>query len=116
MYKKINKNISILNSIKKIYGVGKQHISVLKKNLGLNKRTKILGLKKKTSILFNSCLKRHCFLIKKKNNSKKFILKLLTIKSYRGVRHKLKYPVRGQRTHTNGKTQKKNSQKIWSRV
>jgi len=32
---------------------------------------------------------------------------LITIKNYRGVRHVRKLPVRGQRTHTNGKTQKR---------
>ena len=29
------------------------------------------------------------------------------IKTYKGIRHKLKYPCRGQRTHTNAKTVKK---------
>lgn len=32
---------------------------------------------------------------------------LIDISSYRGRRHKSGYPVRGQRTHTNAKTQKK---------
>jgi ribosomal protein S13 len=29
------------------------------------------------------------------------------IKSYKGIRNKLKYPARGKRTHTNAKTKKK---------
>jgi ribosomal protein S13 len=32
---------------------------------------------------------------------------LKEIRSYRGVRHRAKLPVRGQRTHTNAKTSKK---------
>ena len=32
---------------------------------------------------------------------------LINIGSYRGFRHRLKYPTRGQRTHTNAKTIKK---------
>ena len=32
---------------------------------------------------------------------------LFKIKSYRGLRHKFKYPSRGQRTHTNAKTKQK---------
>ena len=32
---------------------------------------------------------------------------LFKIRTYRGVRHKLKYPARGQRTHTNAKTKQK---------
>ena len=35
---------------------------------------------------------------------KKNIEFMIELKSYRGIRHKLKYPVRGQRTHTNAKT------------
>ena len=33
--------------------------------------------------------------------------RLINIQSYRGRRHKLGYPVRGQRTHTNAKNQKR---------
>ena len=32
---------------------------------------------------------------------------LSKIKTYRGLRHKFKYPSRGQRTHTNAKTKQK---------
>lgn len=35
------------------------------------------------------------------------IKKLREIRCYRGIRHNLRLPVRGQRTHTNGKTQKR---------
>ena len=38
---------------------------------------------------------------------KKRINTHISIKSYQGLRHKNGYPVRGQRTHTNAKTQKK---------
>ena len=33
--------------------------------------------------------------------------KLISIKSYRGLRRKKGFPVRGQRTHTNAKTAKR---------
>ena len=42
-----------------------------------------------------------------KNEIKGRINFLLEQKTYKGVRHKLKYPVRGQRTRTNAKTTKK---------
>lgn len=35
------------------------------------------------------------------------IHRLMSVRSYRGVRHRQGLPLRGQRTHTNGKTQKK---------
>jgi small subunit ribosomal protein S13 len=31
----------------------------------------------------------------------------IDLKNYKGIRHKYKYPVRGQRTRTNAKTTKK---------
>jgi small subunit ribosomal protein S13 len=42
-----------------------------------------------------------------KKNIKANIDKKIKIKSYQGLRHKNKLPVRGQRTHTNAKTQKR---------
>ncbi|HND45973.1 MAG TPA: 30S ribosomal protein S13 [Chitinophagales bacterium] len=39
---------------------------------------------------------------------KKRIQHLQMIKTYKGIRHKKGLPVRGQRTHTNAKTRKKN--------
>jgi small subunit ribosomal protein S13 len=42
-----------------------------------------------------------------KNEINKNIKKLKKIKAYKGFRHKLKLPVRGQRTKTNAKTRKK---------
>lgn len=35
------------------------------------------------------------------------VQRLVNIRSYRGLRHVQKLPVRGQRTHTNARTQKK---------
>jgi len=42
--------------------------------------------------------------LRKKNSMS--IKSLIDIKSYRGLRHILKLPVRGQRTHTNARTRK----------
>lgn len=41
------------------------------------------------------------------------IKKYLDIKNYRGLRHRMGYPVRGQRTHSNGRTQKKLYKRIF---
>lgn len=40
------------------------------------------------------------------------ILKLISIHSQKGLRHKLGYPVRGQRTRSNAKTAKKLNKKL----
>ena len=38
------------------------------------------------------------------------------MKSYRGIRHKLGLPVRGQRTHTNAQTQKSGTSNLARQV
>ena len=91
---------------------------------GINKKNKItdfLGL--------NHRKKPRKFKIKQKNKIKKIISKsrkkilgkklkikinkiiefYINMKSYKGMRHKFKYPIRGQRTRTNAKTIKKNN-------
>ena len=44
---------------------------------------------------------------KLKVETKESINYLKKLKSFKGIRHKLGYPCRGQRTHTNAKTAKK---------
>lgn len=40
------------------------------------------------------------------------IKKKIKIRSYKGIRHKLGLPVRGQRTHTNAQTQRRNKNRM----
>jgi small subunit ribosomal protein S13 len=94
--------------LKKSYGLSLNKGTFISKFLGFNSR---LGLEKKlsgknvnsvkktvSSLFFDSALKDFV---------RSAIIFLIKIKSYRGIRHKSKYPARGQRTHTNGKTKKK---------
>jgi ribosomal protein S13 len=72
-------------------------------SLGLNTRLQYLYLKNKVRSLLTA---------EKASESKAQIDSvniqfLKEIRSYRGVRHKARLPVRGQRTHTNAKTTKK---------
>lgn len=72
-------------------------------SLGLNTRLQSLYLKNKVRSLLTT---------EKASESKTQIdlvniQFLKEIRSYRGVRHKARLPVRGQRTHTNAKTTKK---------
>ena len=98
----------LLNKIKSIKGVGNSSISNIRSLLGVNIRKKaefslsyngILRLKKllrvkKTAVLLQTIIKKR-------------IINQVSIKSYKGLRHKNGYPTRGQRTHTNSKTQRK---------
>lgn len=86
----------------KKYGTNKSSFYIFSKKYGLNIRNSNMSvISSKIEILFNQRLRnkitgRQLFEYTKSN-----IAFLKTIKSYRGLRHKNKYPVRGQRTHTN---------------
>lgn len=72
-------------------------------HFGLNTRLKPLYLKKKVRGLLN----REKLSESKLQIDFTNVQFLKDIRSYRGVRHKARLPVRGQRTHTNAKTNKK---------
>lgn len=96
-------------SLKKIYGIGNFNSTDLCKKLGFSKNFKIADLtaeqKNKLIKLVNES--KFCInsdLTRIKNFNKK---KLIEIKLYRGIRKIKGFPVRGQRTRSNGKTAKK---------
>lgn len=89
------------------YGVGLNILKGFKNKVGLNTRIKNITwnafhinqfLKVSKSLILNKALKLF------NRNTVEFMQNLRT---YKGIRHKLKYPCRGQRTHTNAKTVKK---------
>ena len=88
------------------YGIGKNKISNLVKYVGLNVRKYPSLFKLKQQLEVEKKIKKITHGKKYKDNVKESISFLSKIKTYIGVRHKLGYPVRGQRTHTNAKTKK----------
>lgn len=106
---KLPETKSIYFALKNVYGIGKNRSFLICKKLGFSFNIKVKNL---SSSQINQILK----LIEFSN----FILandlrrinllakqKLVAIKSYRGLRKKKGFPVRGQRTHTNAKTAKR---------
>lgn len=89
------------------FGVNKGQVKYLFNYSGLNNRIPINGSRIKQSTEVNKNLKKIKIGKKLKEDIRTTILFLSRIKSYKGIRHKFKYPVRGQRTHTNAKTNKK---------
>jgi small subunit ribosomal protein S13 len=92
-----------------IYGLGKAHTFTICKKLGFSKNLTIQSLSKEqisklvkhiesSNIVISGDLLKIRLLIAKK---------LVSIKSYKGIRRSQGLPVRGQRTHTNAKTSKK---------
>ena len=97
-----------LIKIKNIKGIGNTSVTDVCSLFGLNLRKKF-----QLNLPYNGILRIKKFLRIKKTTTvlqtiiKKRINNHILIRTYKGMRHKNAYPVRGQRTHTNGKTQKK---------
>ena len=96
----------------KKYGVGFNIEKKFKEIYGINERLRSSFLKNKIKRIFkwknkNLLVERSLYEAAKNN-----ITFYKTIKCYRGSRHKNKYPVRGQRTHTNAKKKLLSSKKF----
>ena len=106
---KLLENKSVYFSLTKIFGIGRFNSFLICKKLGLSyncrlsKLTpdqilKLIKFIENLSLLINSNLKKSKIILAKK---------LVQIKAYKGIRKLRGLPVRGQRTHTNGKTASK---------
>jgi small subunit ribosomal protein S13 len=98
---KLPENKSVLFALTHIYGIGKSTASInLKiKDLTQEQTTEILQVVELLNLTLNNELKKFKSLSLKN---------LISIKSYRGLRRVRGLPVRGQRTHTNAKSARKN--------
>ena len=97
----------VINNILYTFGINKKTVQKTFKKSGLNITKNVKNLKLKQQSEVNKILKNLKVGKKLKNSQKETFEFLFKIRSYRGVRHKLKYPSRGQRTHTNAKTKQK---------
>jgi small subunit ribosomal protein S13 len=106
---KVPDNKSVFFALTYIYGINKTNSLFICNKLGFSKNLKIKDLSKEQinklikiieslNINLASDLKKEKLLIFKK---------LVSIKSYRGLRRNQGLPVRGQRTHTNAKNSSK---------
>lgn len=102
-------NKSVFLSLMHIYGLGKFHSSLICKRLGFSKNLEVKNLSKEQ---VNKLIKtiEHLNINLASDLKKSKILstkRLISIKSYKGLRKARGLPIRGQRTHTNAKTSKK---------
>lgn len=102
-----NKNLLI--SLQKIYGINKKTSLKLINSLGITKNFRTSDLSNEQISQLIKLIENSNFLIT--NELKKFqsvsLRNLIEIKSIRGLRRLKGLPVRGQRTHTNSKSSKK---------
>jgi small subunit ribosomal protein S13 len=92
-----------------IYGVGRANALFICKKLGFSKNLTIKDLsKKQLGKLVKSIEDLSMLVAGDLVKSRLLILKkLISIKSYKGLRRSQGLPVKGQRTHTNAKTARK---------
>jgi small subunit ribosomal protein S13 len=106
---KLPENKSIQFGLKYVYGINKNRAFLICKKLGFSSNLKVKNLSTIQITQLTKLVESLNFVIT--NDLKRLNLldktKLISIKSYRGLRRKKGLPVRGQRTHTNAKTSRK---------
>lgn len=107
---KLSENKSVYYGLTSIYGLGKRSSFFICKKAGLSLNLKIKDLSANQIHQITKVIESSGYLLA--NDLKRLLLiakqRLISIKSYRGLRRKKGFPIRGQRTHTNAKTAKKN--------
>ena len=90
-----------------IYGIGQTKAKQILKNAGVSPDTKTDELAdSEISAIRNIIDKDHRVEGDLRRDVSIYIKRLMDIGTYRGLRHRKGLPVRGQRTHTNGRTRK----------
>jgi len=98
---------SYLNKILLIKGINKPKIKSFYNYIGLNSRISAVKFKRRQLSILNQKITKIETGKKLKEKIKNIINFSIKIRTYKGMRHKLRYPTRGQRTHTNAKTRRK---------
>ena len=100
-----NKRLEI--SLTYIYGIGRKLSNDIIEKLGLDKNMKANKLTEDDVARINSVLtSEYAVEGDLRRQIQNNIKRLISIHSYRGMRHRLGLPVRGQRTRTNARTRK----------
>jgi small subunit ribosomal protein S13 len=107
---KLPETKSVYFGLSRIYGIGKGRSFLICKKLGFALNLKIKNLSVSQVNQISKLVESLDFVIANDLKRLKLLNKqrLISIKSYRGLRKKQGFPVRGQRTHTNAKTAKRN--------
>ena len=107
--KKILNNLLISQGLIKIYGIGNNNAEKICRHFGFLKKIRVKDLTQNDWSNVLKYIRRQKIKIEKdlKKKLKFNISNLINIRNYRGLRHFKGLPVRGQRSHSNSKTQKK---------
>lgn len=100
-----NKRLEV--SLTYIYGIGRKLSNEIIGKLGLDPNMKALNLNEDDVARINAVLQsEYAVEGDLRRQIQNNIKRLISIHSYRGMRHRLGLPVRGQRTRTNARTRK----------
>jgi small subunit ribosomal protein S13 len=106
---KLPLNKSIFFALQYVYGIGKMRAFLICKKLGFSINFKVKDLSENQIIQILSVINSLNLILAHDLKKLKIGItkKLVSIKSYRGLRKTRGLPVRGQRTHTNAKTSRR---------
>jgi len=90
-----------------IYGIGRARAKEILENTGIDPMKKVSELTDEEIMTLENYIKEH-YVVEGdlRRQIAMNIRRLIEIKCYRGLRHKMGLPVRGQRTRTNARTRK----------
>jgi small subunit ribosomal protein S13 len=103
----LNKCNLILEQFFFEYGIGLKIKKDFIKSNGINSRLKFKNIKKNMLVIFKKEILKVTFGYKLKKIINNNILYIKMLGNFKGLQHKHKHPVRGQRTRRNGKTNRK---------
>jgi len=104
----LNQSKSVLYSLQGIYGIGHSKAAEVLAKLGINPETKVKDMDDDSFGKVRAEIESGEYLVEGDLRQKIFrdIARLKAIKAYRGIRHKVGLPVRGQNTKKNARTRK----------
>lgn len=106
---KLPENKSVFYALTYIYGINRNSSILICNKLGFSSNFKIKNLNKEQVNRLTKLIEEMSNDLSSNLKKSRFIKnkKLISIKSYRGMRRTQGLPLRGQRTHTNSRTSRK---------
>tara|TARA_B100001057_G_scaffold409972_1_gene424882 strand:+ start:2685 stop:3062 length:378 start_codon:yes stop_codon:yes gene_type:complete len=100
-------NKRLVIALQYIFGIGKKFSSDICNKVNIEKNKRVNSLTEDEIIKIRECIDKNYIVEGDLRRSVSSNIKRLTdLGCYRGLRHRNKLPVRGQRTHTNARTRK----------
>lgn len=102
----ISNNKPLAFALMQVEGIGKKYSTLICKKLGfsINFKTKNLSKEQISNLISQIQIMNIKLSVDLKKFKSLLTKRLITIRSYKGIRKSQGLPIRGQRTHTNAKT------------